>query len=144
MLQASLLWYKKFRKELEQEGFIFNPYDPCVANRVKKGSQQMVRFHVDDLMSSHINPKVNDDFETWLNKKYGDLGKVKTVCGKEHDYLGMLFDFHEEGKVKIDMSSYVSNMLEEFLVKLMSTFTAMMPGVNKIFNEEHRISDIPS
>ena len=49
----------------------------------------------------------------------------------------MLFDFHEKGKVKIDMSSYVSNMLDDFLVKLNSTNTAMMPGVNNIFDEEH-------
>ena len=32
MLQAALLWYKKFRKDLEEHGFKFNPYDPCVAN----------------------------------------------------------------------------------------------------------------
>jgi hypothetical protein len=44
MLEAALLWYKKFQKELEQEGFKFNPHDPCVANRVKKGSQHTVLF----------------------------------------------------------------------------------------------------
>ena len=27
MLQAALLWYNKFRQELEKEGFEFNPYD---------------------------------------------------------------------------------------------------------------------
>ena len=32
MLQAALLWYNKFRQELEKEGFEFNPYDPCVGN----------------------------------------------------------------------------------------------------------------
>ena len=30
-------YYEKFHGELEQEGFEFNPYNPCVANRVKKG-----------------------------------------------------------------------------------------------------------
>jgi hypothetical protein len=52
-LVAALLLYKKIRKELEGEGFKFNPYDPCVANRRIHGSQHTVRFHVDDLMSSH-------------------------------------------------------------------------------------------
>ena len=33
MLEASLLWYRKFKKELEEIGFEFNDYDPCVANR---------------------------------------------------------------------------------------------------------------
>ena len=39
MLQAALLWYKKFKNDLEEQGFKFNPYDPCVANRMIKGSQ---------------------------------------------------------------------------------------------------------
>ena len=33
MLQAGLLWYRKLRTNLEGQGFVFNPYDPCVANR---------------------------------------------------------------------------------------------------------------
>ena len=34
MLVAALLWYRTFRKDLEDIGFVFNPYDPCVANRI--------------------------------------------------------------------------------------------------------------
>jgi len=34
MLAAALLWYKKFRADLETIGFEFNPYDPCVANKI--------------------------------------------------------------------------------------------------------------
>ena len=52
MLQAALLWYNKFRQELEKEGFEFNPYDPCVGNRTKNGSQHTIRFHVDDVMGA--------------------------------------------------------------------------------------------
>lgn len=32
MLQLALLWYNKFRADLEEQCFNFNPYDPCVAN----------------------------------------------------------------------------------------------------------------
>ena len=99
MLQAALLWYNKFQQELEKEGFEFNPYDPCVGNRMKDGSQYTIRFHVDDVMSSHINPKVNDDFDKWLQAKYGEHGKVKAHRGKVHDYLGMIFEYEEEGRV---------------------------------------------
>ena len=62
MLQSALLWYKKFRKDLEGHGFKFNPYDPCVANKRIAGSQQTIRFHVDDLLSSHRKRKVNHGF----------------------------------------------------------------------------------
>ena len=34
MLVASLLYYKKFRKDIATIGFQINPYDVCVANRV--------------------------------------------------------------------------------------------------------------
>ena len=59
MLVAALLWYKKFRGDLKKEGFEFNPYDPCVCNCLVNGKQHTVRFHVDDLMSSHKDKRVN-------------------------------------------------------------------------------------
>jgi hypothetical protein len=62
MLVASLLWYKTFHGDLEGIGFESNPYDPCVANRTVSHKQHTVRFHVDNLMLSHMGPKVNDDF----------------------------------------------------------------------------------
>ena len=62
MLQSSLLYYKKFWKDLEGQGFKINPYDPCVANRTVEGTQHTITWHVDDLKSSHLNPKVNDKF----------------------------------------------------------------------------------
>ena len=72
MLEASLLWYNKFRKDLEEEGFGFNPYDPCVANKIVNGIQFTIRFHVDNLMSSHVDPDVNTKSLEFLNDKYGN------------------------------------------------------------------------
>jgi hypothetical protein len=118
MLVASLLWYKQFRGDLEKLGFEFNPYDPCVANRMVNGKQHTVRFHVDDLMSSHVDPKVNDEFLIWLNKMYGSVAEVKATRGKIHEYLGMTFDFSEKGKVKIDMIDYMKAMVNDFPTKL--------------------------
>jgi hypothetical protein len=62
MLQSSLLYYKKFCKDLEEIRFKINPYGPCVANSVINGKQHTVTWHIDDLKSSHIDPKVNDEF----------------------------------------------------------------------------------
>ena len=44
MITASLLWYLKFKKDLENIGFKFNDYDPCIANRLVNGYQHTVRF----------------------------------------------------------------------------------------------------
>ena len=32
MLESALVWYKKFRRDLESIGFVFNPYDAYIAN----------------------------------------------------------------------------------------------------------------
>jgi hypothetical protein len=70
MLISSILHCKKFKKDVEEIGFKVNPYNMCVANRMKDGKQQTVTWQVDDLKSSHVNPKVNNEFEksttTWL------------------------------------------------------------------------------
>ena len=94
-LQAALLFYKKLKKDLESIGFKINPYDPCVANRIVNGKQHTVTWHVDDLKSSHVDPKVNDEFFKWLEKTYGnpEIAPVKATRGKIHDYLAMKLDF---------------------------------------------------
>ena len=79
MLVGAMLWHKKFRGDLEKEDFVFSPCDPFAANRVVRGHQQTTRFHADDVMSSHIDPKANDEFEEWSNKMHGEHGEVKSA-----------------------------------------------------------------
>jgi hypothetical protein len=117
MLVAALLWYNRFRKDLENEEFVFNPYDACVANRTINGRQHTIRFHVDDLMSSHVDPQVNDQFQDWMNAKYGNFGAVTCKRGKVHDYLGMTFDSLNPEKVKVDMKDYMAGMVDNFSMK---------------------------
>ena len=62
MLVSAMLWYKRLRGDLKSIGFVFNPYNLCVANRMINGKQQTVQFHVDNLMSSHVDLKVNNMF----------------------------------------------------------------------------------
>jgi hypothetical protein len=133
MLVAALLWYTDFKNDLEGKGFVFNPYDPCVANKTIDKKQHTVRFHVDDLMCSHMDPKVNDDFEVWLNKMYGSHGKVTSTRGNIHDYLGMTFDFSEKGKVMIDMIDYMSAMVDDFSTKYKPNETAPSPAAEDLF-----------
>ena len=55
-----------------------------------------MRYHVDDLMGSHVDPKVNDKFLKWLDELYDHFGEVNATRGAVHDYLGMTFDFFRE------------------------------------------------
>ena len=50
-MRASLLFYRKLRKEMEDYGFKVNPYDPCMVNKVTECKKQMtVIWHVGNLM----------------------------------------------------------------------------------------------
>jgi hypothetical protein len=120
---------------LEQEGFKFNPYDPCVANRMKNGSQHTIVFHVDDVMSSHVDKKVNKRFARWLEKKYGQHSPVTIHTGKVHDYLGMIFDYSKKGQVEVDMKSYVKDMIESFPERMKTTDIALTAASNDLFEE---------
>ena len=99
-----------------------------------KRKQHTVRFHVDDLKSSHKDPSVNTKFLNWLNKKYGKFGKVVATRGKVHDYLGMTFDYRTKGKVKINMSDYIKKTLDKFREHYKLDGTAESPAASDLFN----------
>ncbi|CAJ1935845.1 unnamed protein product [Cylindrotheca closterium] len=132
MLQLSLLFYNQFQSDLEAKGFVFNPYDLCVANKVVDEKQQTIRFHVDDFMSSHMDPKVNDKFAEWLNMRYGSIKACTIVRGKIHRYLGMTLDFSVKGKLKIRMDDYVKSILEDFLIKFNKESKQETPAGNDL------------
>ena len=123
------------KKDLESIGFVFNPYDPCVANRIVNGKQQTVLFHVDDMKCSHVDENVNTKLAEWLQGRYGKHKKLEPQRGKKHEYLGMILDYSEKKKVKIDMRRYVADMLEDFPVKLGEKDTSAYPAVEDLFGQ---------
>ncbi len=42
MMKSALLFYQKLVTDLQSIGFILNPYDPCIANKMING-QQMIK-----------------------------------------------------------------------------------------------------
>jgi hypothetical protein len=69
LLRNALLFYRKLVANLESDGFVLNPYDSCVANKVVNGKQMTVCWHVDDLKVSHWDPNQVTIFGEWLSKK---------------------------------------------------------------------------
>ena len=63
-----MLYYKKFRNSIEDEGYDFNPYDPCVTHNIIKGIHITVCFHVENCELSQKVPKVVGKMITWLKK----------------------------------------------------------------------------
>ena len=62
MMKSALLFYQKLVFELKSMGFAVNPNDPCIANKIVDGHQLTLRWHVDDLIISHIDMSAINDF----------------------------------------------------------------------------------
>ena len=119
-LNASLLFWKDLTSTIgdwkfgdDNDGFILNPYDTCVANCMINGKQCTILWHVDDLKISHEDPAVVTDIIRRLNDRYGKITPMISTRGKVHEYLGMTIDFSDAGKVKITMYDYVDEMISE-------------------------------
>ena len=130
MLHSSLLFYKKWRGDLEGAGFVVNPYDPCVANRMVRGKQFTVCWHVDDVKASHDTQEALDEFAEWVQELYGEYSDVKVTRGKEHNYLGAKLIFEDDGVI-VDMRKYLQEMLDEFPDEL--TGNAKTPANDNLF-----------
>ena len=85
-VQCALLWYHLFRDTLQDLGFVFNLYDPCVANAQIKGSQCTIVWYVDDNKISHKDQTVVNDIVQRIETKFGTMTKTQ---GDDHEFLGM-------------------------------------------------------
>ncbi len=70
MLESALAFYKLLREKLEKEGFVVNPYDPCVANKEVNESQMTVTWLVDDVKVSHIEESKVEKFGDFLKANF--------------------------------------------------------------------------
>ena len=112
-LRAARLFWERLSAEIKEWGFIINPYDSCVANKVINGSQCTITWHIDDLKKSHKEDKVVSDIVDQIKHSFGQLGEISVSEGKRHDYLGMYLDYTEPGVLIVDMRSYIQNALDE-------------------------------
>ena len=102
--------------------------------------QHTVTFHVDDLKASHVDSKVNNDLSVWLNNEYGQVKPVTMTRGKKHVYLGMLLDYSIPGKVKVDMTEYVADMIQEFPEELNGKVTT--PANDNLFKVSEDVTPL--
>ncbi len=111
MMKSALLFYRKLVADLTSLGYVINPYDPCVVNKMINGKQMTICWHVDDLIIGHFESSDVTTFLTWLASRYDTADKKLNVTrGQRHDYLGMNIDFSEPWSIKLDMIPYISKI----------------------------------
>jgi hypothetical protein len=116
-------------------GFVLNPYDPCVANKVINGKQCTICWYVDDLKVSHMERDVVSDIIATIEKKYG---KMTVTHGAKHMYVGMDIEFTGDGEVNILMINYLKESIEAFPEDCTTTSKVNTPAASHLFevNEE--------
>jgi hypothetical protein len=98
------------REKLEAYGFEANPAEPCVFNKLNSaGIQISLTLHVDDLLTTCKSETEIDQFFAYLRTQFPVITVHK---GKTLSYLGMLFDFKEEGAVYVTMQGTVDETLK--------------------------------
>jgi hypothetical protein len=102
-MQASLLFWRKFKGFLTDLGYEENPYDSCVVNKMVNGKQCTVCWYVDDVKASHVEESVVEDLISKMQEEYGKEAPLTVSRGKVLEYLGMKIDYSNTGKVVFSM-----------------------------------------
>jgi hypothetical protein len=108
-------------------GFLVNPFDQCVFQKQVGEKWTYITLYVDDLMIVSDEKESVDETIDYLREIYIDI-TVKR--GKVHDYLGIRFDFRNEGEVFMSMSKYI----KEIVVGAGTTGTADTPAASDLFD----------
>ena len=117
-------------KTLKRMGFILNPYDKCVANKMINGKQCTVAWYVDDNKLSHVQPEVITQV---LEVVKGHFAELEISRGDEHNLLGMKIVMNRENRsVIISMRDRL--YVRQFIVVHVPRYSALFPINNFIGN----------
>ena len=131
-MQSALLWYRTFMECLEKLGFIINPYDPCVTNKIIKGKQCTICWYVDDTKISHEDSTVVDWVISKIEQKFG---KMTVNRGSKHTFVGVDIEFMEDRTVKLSMDDYVRECINIYGSEVKKK--AATPATGRLFDEDN-------
>ncbi len=95
LIESGKLWFDTISSKLLQQGYIRNPYKPCIFNKwheVSRTSSKRIGVYVDDLITTCIDNIIAESVITWLESEFDEL---KVTRGKINKFTGKTFDFSE-------------------------------------------------
>ena len=127
-VESARLWYNRISEFLIKLGYEKNPVEECVFNKYDEDSVQCtVALYVDDLKAASKSDKLLEELYQSCLIEFKEVTKHE---GKILPYLGMNFDYSEEGKVKVTMSGYIDD-----LMRYTNTCgTCTTPATDQLFN----------
>ena len=110
-IESALQWYMLFKSTLENEGFVLNPYDLCVANKIIDGKQCTIAWYVDDNKISHVDTNVVTNILEKMREHFGD---IKIYRGNSHIFLGIGIVLRDDRKFEVEMKDQLLEAVEMF------------------------------
>ena len=138
-VQSSKLWYDRISKWLLSKGFISNPADKCIFNRVERNGydQLTVALYVDDLLITCESQNLIDIF---LNEVENEFDISSMSKGDQLEYLGMTIDKSSGEYIEIGMCKYIEDIIISNNVRGISRVPAS-PNLFDISENARRLSD---
>ena len=112
-LDEELLFWVKLSNDMERWGFNTYQYDRCVMHKEIKGEQCTPLRKIDDIKTSHRDPKIVTNIIDLIRSVYGRESPLTATHGKVHKYIGMNIDFSKKGKINFTIYDYIDDMLED-------------------------------
>ena len=136
-LKAALLFWKKLKGQLAAWDFVENKYDQCTMNKMIKGKQLTVVWHVDDLKISHEDEEVVNELLTDLDLTFGGESGLTTTTGKVHEYLGMTLDYSIPEMIQLTQFDYLQDIIATLPENLQTNRTFATPAGDNLFTVNH-------
>lgn len=127
LIESASLWNKAVTKVLVDDGFVANPCDPCVFNRVSVGIQTTVVLYVDDLL---VTSKDRTHIFAVKNLLELHFDEVKMKSGQTVTYLGMSLTRYKDS-IEITMKALTDSILQEWSGEKLYPYST--PADEKLF-----------
>jgi hypothetical protein len=108
-VESAKLWYDDLKKTLDKIGYRVNQLDECVFNKGVGDEQCTIALHVDDMIITSRNSKHRTELIEALKERYTE--GVTVHNGPTVSYLGMTFDWSNNGEVRISQEGYINDLL---------------------------------
>ena len=103
-----------------------------MANQTINKRQHTVRFHVDDVLSSHVDPEVNTKFGAWANETYGKLKPVELHHGNIHEFFVMTLDYSNKGECHLLQDHHINDIISSWPEDLNKVKKLITPASNDL------------
>ena len=108
LLESARLWFEEVKSTLLTEGYVQNPKDQCIFNRMIEGKQLTAAVYVDDVKASCVIKLFLENLRDLLREKYGEF---KTSFDLQLPYLGCNWDYSETGFVSVSQVGMIQDLI---------------------------------